>query len=185
MFKNEIYEHDYAEEHARRTASQPKIYDEIFERAIESGFFKAYNDAMRALPKYIVPEDQAAYEDLLPRLDAVAQKRGGKIKGIVDYEKWDAHIYVDLPFFEFSSTEDFSLLADIAAKTHLVTFSVTENDKIHLSIMINYFNELGYNDGLIDDLILKDDALTELLISHDFIEGALLGDAPLGEEDEE
>ena len=145
MFKNEIYEHDYAEEHARRTASQPKIYDEIFERAIESGFFKAYNDAMRALPKYIVPEDQAAYEDLLPRLDAVAQKRGGKIKGIVDYEKWDAHIYVELPFFEFSSTEDFSLLADIAAKAHLVTFSVMENGKIHLSIMINYFNEIWYS----------------------------------------
>ena len=94
---------------------------------------------MNALPKYIAPEDQA---DLLPRLDALAQKRGGKIKGVVNFEKWYSHTYVDLPFFEFSSTEDFSLLADIAAKTHLVTFSVTENGKIHLSIMINYFNEI-------------------------------------------
>ena len=142
MFKNEIYEHDYAEEHARRIANQPKIYDEIFERAIESGFFKVYNDAMRALPKYIVPEDQAAYEDLLPRLDAFVKEKGGKIKGIVDYEKWDSHIYVELPFFEFSSTEDFSLLADIATKAHLVTFSATGNGNIRLSIMINYFNEI-------------------------------------------
>lgn len=163
MIQNEIYERDYAEERAQRIANEPRIYSEAFNQAVEGGFFKAYNDAMRAMPKYIVPKDKATYEDLLPRLDAVAKRWGGKIKGVIDYEHWDSHIDVELPFFECSSPEEYALLADIAAKTNLVTFSATEDGKIRLHIMINYFDEIGDKENLIEETIMQDDKLVELL----------------------
>lgn len=94
--KNEVYEADY-----RRKDKSEEI-PKAFEVAVETGFFKTYNDIMRSIPKVIVPEDKKNYEELLQKLDFLAKRRGGMIRGIVNYEKFDSHIYITLPFFEFS-----------------------------------------------------------------------------------
>ena len=48
--------------------------DAVYEKAIEpDGFFASFGKKMDAIPKIIVPEDQANYEYLLERCDQFAQ----------------------------------------------------------------------------------------------------------------
>ena len=158
--ENEIFERDYriTEKSKNTSSKKPNIID----YAAESGFFKAYNDAMLKIPKYIVQEDKEAYEDLLFRLDMYANRLGGKIKGIVDYEKYNSHIIVELPHFEASDPEEYALLADIAAKTNIVIFEPSEDGGIRLYIMINYFNEIEDADHVLTDCIMNDEKLVEM-----------------------
>lgn len=163
MLKNIVFERDYAETRAQASKQLPKIYEEAFEHIVASGFFQRYDAAKKAMPKYIVPKNRDAYEDLLVRLDFLAQKRGGKIRGIVDYTNWEAHIDVVLRFFECCFSEDFKLLADIAEKTSNVSFTATEDGNIHLSLMFRYFDDIGDRENLIEETIRQDDKLVELL----------------------
>lgn len=52
--KNEIFERDYRITEKSKNTSSKK--PNIINYAAESGFFKAYNDAMLKIPKYIVKE---------------------------------------------------------------------------------------------------------------------------------
>lgn len=166
MLENIVYEKDYSDEKVRRQSAEHALFkfeNDILDQAIEGGFFKAYSEAMNAMPKYIVPEDKAAYEDLLPRLDRFARRLGGRIRGVVDYEKWDAHIILHLPYFEITTQEEHELLSDIAKKTHLLDITGTEEGGVRVYIMINYFNEIGNKANLIQESIASDDKLVELL----------------------
>ena len=158
--KNEVYEADYTRE------PNPDEGLGIVGLARDTGFFKAYDDLMRSLPKYIVPEDKKNYEELLPKLDALAKRKGGKIKGIVDYKRWDAHIYITLPFFEFVHKDEVELLRELEAKAHSLTFSVTDDGKIRLSVMINYFEEIGDKDNVFSQAIDGNDELIEAIIAN-------------------
>lgn len=156
--KNEIYEADY------RRSDVPAGSTSAFDIAVETGFFKKYNDIMRSIPKVIVPEDKKNYEELLQKLDALAKRRGGMIRGIVSYEKFDSHIYITLPFFEFSHEEEHKLLAELESKAHSLTFTVTDDGMIELSVMINYFEELGNTDNVFDMALYGNEKLTEALL---------------------
>lgn len=159
--ENEIFERDYRGTENNETLSPSK--QKIWDYAIESGFFKAYDDAMRKKPKYIVQEDKEAYEYLLFRLDIYAKRKYGKIKGIVDYDKYEAHIIVDLPHFEACQPDDFALLSYMAAKTHNMTFTASEDGGIRLSIRINYFDEIENTENVLTDCIMNDKKLIEML----------------------
>ena len=156
--KNEVYEADY-----RRKAKSEEI-PKAFEVAVKTGFFKTYNDIMHSIPKVIVPEDKKNYEELLQKLDFLAKRRGGMIRGIVNYEKFDSHIYITLPFFEFSRKEEHELLAELESKAHSLTFTVTDDGMIELSVMINYFEELGNTDNVFDMALYGNEKLTEALL---------------------
>ena len=158
--ENEIFERDYrtAEENEDESADKYRIRD----YAIESGFFEAYNNAMLKIPKYIVQKDKEAYEDLLFRLDIYAKRKCGKIKGIVDYEKYNSHIIVELPHFEAADAQEYALLSDIAAKTNIVIFEPSEDGGIRLYIMINYFNEIEDAGHVLTDCIMNDEKLVEM-----------------------
>lgn len=156
--KNEVYEADY------RRKSNPDEIPDAFDIAVETGFFKTYNDIMRSIPKVIVPEDKKNYEELLQKLDALAKRRGGKIRGIVSYEKFDSHIYITLPFFEFSHEEEHKLLDELESKAHSLTFTVTDDGMIQLSVMINYFEEIGDTDKVFDMALEGNEKLTAALI---------------------
>lgn len=163
MLENIVFEKDYAEEAAQQREDPPDIYDEIFDYAVKDGFLKTLTSAMKAMPKVVVAEDKAAYEDLLARLDTLAQMYGGQIKGVVDYERWESRITVILPFFEISTDEEHELLADIAEKAHYFNISATEDGNVRLTVMINYFEELGDKESLIEETIEQDEKLVELL----------------------
>ena len=118
------------------------------------------------MPKYINQTDKQNYEELLLRLDALAKRKGGKIKGIVSYEHWDAHIYITLPFFEFVHKDEKELLNDLETKAHSLTFTVTDDGKIQLSVMINYFDEIGDKDALFSQAIDGNDELIEAITAN-------------------
>lgn len=161
--KNEVFERDYAEERRQRLKQNSTTARDIIDHATSSGLFKKYSEAMNALPKYIVPEDKKAYEDLLPRLDNLARRMGGKIKGVVDYEKWESSIIVILPFFECTSESEAALLKDIAEKSNSMSIQATEDGNIRIYVMINYFSEIGDADAILVDAIMEDDKLVALL----------------------
>lgn len=156
--KNEIYEADYTRE------PDPDNGLGILELARDTGFFRAYDDLLRSMPKYIVPEDKKNYEELLPKLDALAKRKGGRIKGVVSYEHWDAHIYITLRHFEFVHKDDLELLKDLQEKAHSLTFTPTEEGEIQLSVMINYFEEIGDKDGVFSQAIEGNDELIGVLV---------------------
>lgn len=157
--KNEIFEADYTQTH--KTLSEDSSL--IFDTAVRTGFFKKYSDIMNSIPKIVVQKDKQNYEDLLPRLEALAKRKGGKIKGIISYEKWDAHIYITLPFFEFVHKDEYDLLRDLANETHGLTFTVLEDGNIQLSVMINYFEELESTDDVFNQALDGNDELIKAL----------------------
>lgn len=156
--KNEIYEADY------RRKEEPSEIPDALDVAMKTGFFKAYGDIMRSIPKMIVPQDKKNYEELLPKLDALAKRRHGRIRGVVSYERWDSHIYVTLPFFEFSDEEEHKLLAELESKAHTVTFTTTEDGMVQLSVMINYFEEIGDTGDVFGMALDGNEELTEAFI---------------------
>lgn len=174
---NIIYEKDYRQ----------KAYDEedvrrakILDQAIQGGFFEAYGKELDKIPKYIVPEDRANYEYLLQRCEEFVERFRGHIKGVIDYQKWHSEIIMTLPFAEFGDPEDRAFLAEIAKKSHSVTFEPSENGGIRVRIFICYFNELmteehkGY---LKYNAIMNDEALASLLgmemLSPEMVESTL------------
>ena len=178
--ENEIFERDYRGTENKETLSPNE--QKIWDYAVESGVFKAYDEAMRKKPKYIVREDKEAYEDLLSRLDFYAMRKHGKIKGIVDYEKYESHIYVELPHFEVCFPIDFALLSDIATKTHNVTFQASEYGGIRLSIRINYFDEIENTENVLTDCIMEDEKLVEMLMEkHEKEKEIILSNPKLSE----
>ena len=159
---NEIYEADYT----RKDEPSSDNGIDILELAKTTGFFRAYDELMKSMPKYINETDRQNYEELLHKLDAFAKRKGGKIKGIISYEHWDAHIYITLPFFEFVHKDEKELLNDLETKAHSLTFTVTDDGKIQLSVMINYFDEIGDKDALFSQAIDGNDELIEAITAN-------------------
>ena len=95
--------------------------DAVYEKAIEpDGFFASFGKKMDAIPKIIVPEDQANYEYLLERCDQFAQDHHGRIHAVVDYQRFHSEINLYLRMIEFDCEEDMSLLKDIGERAHYV-----------------------------------------------------------------
>ncbi len=84
------------------------------------GFFASFTKKMDAIPKVIVPEDQANYEYLLERCDRFAQDHHGRIHAVVDYQRFHSEINLYLRMIEFDCEEDMSLLKDIGERAHYV-----------------------------------------------------------------
>lgn len=159
---NEIYEADYT----RKDEPSSGNGIDILELAKTTGFFRVYDELMKSMPKYINETDRQNYEELLHKLDAFARRKGGKIKGIISYEHWDAHIYITLPFFEFVHKDEKELLNDLETKAHSLTFTVTDDGKIQLSVMINYFDEIGDKDAVFSQAIDGNDELIEAITAN-------------------
>lgn len=165
---NIVYEHDYADEQRKVIEKRTEIYgdpEEVFKIITESGALREYNNTIRAIPKVVNPKDKENYEYLLSRLDDIARLHGGKIRGEIRYDAWEADINVHLPFFEFSGSDELQLLSEIGQRSHLVCFTPEENGSLRLHIMIRYFEdyaEAGYSDDLLEKIITSKPELLEL-----------------------
>ena len=139
---NQIYERDYT----RKRDISPSAVQEsekLLDYSISSGILKTMSESFNQLPRAINNEKKAAYERILAALYTIAEVLGGQIKGIVDFQNWEAHIYAYLPFSEFSSLEELELLKDIAVNAQTVTFTATPDGGIRLSVLIAYFDIIG------------------------------------------
>ena len=115
----------------------------VFERAFApGGFMEEFTKKMDAIPKVIVPEDKENYEYLLKQCDDYAKRHHGRIRGVVDYEHWDAHIDLYLKMLEFDDAEDMAFIKDIGKKAHYLCITPEKDEAYRFHIMINYFQEL-------------------------------------------
>lgn len=162
--ENIIYEKDYTESEASAASESWSV--EIWNQAMNGPFIKSYTAAMDAIPKIIVPEYKENYEYLLRICDGLAERRGGSIRGVVDYQKWNASIDLYLPYAEFSNPSDLKLLSEIAEKSHTVNFEASEDGGIHIFIFNRYFEELmteAHRSYIQYDAIMQDQKLAEML----------------------
>ena len=135
--ENIVFERNYetTEKDDRATA--------VFERAFApGGFMEEFIKKMDAIPKVVVPKDKENYEYLLDRCDDYAKRHHGRIRGVVDYEHWDAHIDLYLRMLEFDDAEDMAFVKDIGEKAHYLCITPEESGGYRVHIMINYFEEL-------------------------------------------
>ena len=145
------------------------------------GFFASFTKKMDAIPKVIVPEDQANYEYLLERCDRFAQDHHGRIHAVVDYQRFHSEINLYLRMIEFDCEEDMSLLKDIGERAHYVCITPEEDGGFRIHIMINYFQELMTDeqcDYLKYETIMENEGMAELLkmpeLTQEQLEAALI-----------
>lgn len=136
-----IYEQDYRRKQGETDAETQRSI-EIFYQALSGGFFSDYKAAMDAIPKVIVQKDRENYEYLLSRCDEAAKQNHWKVRGVVDYHRWESRIELVMPLAEFDEGDELELLREIAERAATVTFDTVEDGCIRLHIMINYFEEL-------------------------------------------
>ena len=139
----------------------------IFDRAFApGGFMDEFTKKMDAIPKVIVPEDKENYEYLLQKCDDHAKKHHGRVRGVVDYEHWDAHIDLYLRMLEFDDPEDMTFLKEIGEKAHYLCITPEEDGGFRVHIMINYFQELmseEYGSYLKYETLMEDEELSSML----------------------
>lgn len=162
--ENEIYERDYTCPDEDTASFQRGVLDsELRQHIMTSEFVRKFDEKFKSMPRMVNPKQKLLYERLLKRMDGFALKHDGYIKGVISYKNWDAHIYVVLPFFEFSDDEQYEILKDITNNSYRLTFSVTEEGLIQLSIAIEYFEELEDVSKMINELYAEDEELSAIL----------------------
>ena len=159
---NQIYERDYTRKRDI-SSSDARARETLLEYSISSGLLKTMSESFNQLPREINNEKKAAYERILAALDTIAEVLGGQIKGIIDFQNWEAHIYAYLPFSEFSSLEELDLLKDIAVNAQTVTFTATADGGIRLSVLIAYFDVIGDVEDTLAEEIAQCPELVALL----------------------
>lgn len=116
--------------------------EDIVPSSIVREYIKFHNLFMRRLPKIVVKKDKETFERVVPKLDKFAKIFNGSIEATVDYEKWDSHIVMTLPFFEIVRDEERELFLDILKNSHGFNITTTEDGKVRIYILINYFEEI-------------------------------------------
>ena len=158
--ENIVFERNYetTEKDDRATA--------VFERAFApGGFMEEFTKKMDAIPKVVVPKDKENYEYLLNRCDDYAKRHHGRIRGVVDYEHWDAHIDLYLKMLEFDDAEDMAFVKEIGEKAHYLCITPEEGGGFRVHIMINYFEELmseDYGSYLKYETLMEDEELASM-----------------------
>ena len=143
-----------AREATASEADSTKLFDVLF----DSEIFKKCQDALNAIPKVVVSDYKAAYDDLLSRLDQLVMRQCGKIRGVVDYDNGDAWIEVILPFLEATDNESRTLLTDVIQKSITMNIKTADDEGVRLYALLPYFEDLCDDDmkaRLLDQELLK------------------------------
>lgn len=166
--ENIVYKRDYKEAKAARDKqNRNDIPSQVFDYLITSSALNTMNDAYAEMPRVINDGHKAAYERILNSLDRIANTFGGQIEGVVDYQNWEASIFVVLPFVEFSSVDELSLLKDIASNSQTVTFTVTPEGGVRMKMLIDYFDIVGNVDAMLEEEIRNNPKLVAMLEEAD------------------
>lgn len=140
--KQDIYERDFAEEHKQQL--EQDIFCHPTQQEISNFLFMyqstgEYVDELATTPRVTTSEMKENYDRLLHNCEAFTRRIGGSIRGIIDYENYDASIEVILPFAEFSSQDELALLKEISQEAVTVLFENTNDGKIRMLLTIDYF----------------------------------------------
>lgn len=84
--ENEVYEKHYGEEFRER--SDKAKGKDILETLKNIGFLQSYKEKIDKIPKLVVSKEKVDYEYLLEACVAYMRQFCGKVRGEVDYQKW-------------------------------------------------------------------------------------------------
>ena len=158
--ENTVFERNY------ETTVKDDRATAVFERAFApGGFMEEFTKKMDAIPKVVVPKDKENYDYLFNRCDDYAKRHHGRIRSVVDYEHWDAHIDLYLKMLEFDDSEDMAFVKEIGEKAHYLCITPEENGGFRVHIMINYFEELmseEYGSYLKYETLMEDEELASM-----------------------
>lgn len=161
--ENEVFERDYSQLMPLHLTSLFQNELEIVKQAVNSGIIREYEEAVRAMPKVIVPGKKAIYDDLLVRLDEFARVARGSIRGVVDYEEWNATITLNVHKLLFEEPFGTLLMADISLSSESLTITADTQGKLQMIIEMPYFQDIGNKEQVMDDLLEKDDSILEMI----------------------
>ena len=166
-FENMVFARDYTvEPETQVTNTDREEFDQLLDILRKSKLFKDFEIALNAIPKMIVPEYKAAYDDLLNRLDKHTNQYGGKIRGEINYKTGSAWIEVILPFFEAVDVKTRQLFADVIQASLSMNFTATNDGNVRLYALLPYFEDLC-EDETNDELLMQE------LLKHPDIIGAM------------
>ena len=161
--ENVIYERDYTQEVREiRDKTYTQSSADAWGYILENEIMKKIGERFRELPHIIIPQNEEIFEECEKRLDRFALMHVGKIRSVVSYETFEAHIYVELPFFEFHG-EDLELIRYITKNMDMVHFYTTEEGWIRLSVSLEYFYDAGDKDAIITEEVLKHPKLVDMM----------------------
>ena len=161
--ENIIYERDYSQEvmdFRKKTYTQSTA--DAWDFVVNKGIMKSIGERFRELPHIIIPQNKLLFEECEKKLDRFAFLHAGKIRSVVSYENFDAHIYVELPFFEFHG-EDLELLRFLTNSMDMVHFYTTDSGGIRLSVSLEYFYDAGDKDAIIAEEVSKHPELSDMM----------------------
>lgn len=161
--ENEVFERDYTYLPPLHLTSQFQTDLAIIKHAADAGIIKEYEAAVKAMPRIIMPSKKVQYDDLLIRLNEFAMEARGAIRGVVDFEEWQASITVTLPTIRFIEPYGTLLMADVALSAEVVGISTDEKGAVQMVIELPYFQEIGNKEQIMDDLIDQDEELLEMI----------------------
>ena len=142
----------------KKSRSQNASADEsshLFDALCDRNILKRCQDALNAIPKVVLSDRKAIYDDLLSRFDSYAMLQGGKIRGVVNYENGDAWIEGIIPFFGATSDETRQLFADIIQSSITMNFTATDDGNVRLYALLPYFEDLC-DDETRDELLMQE-----------------------------
>ena len=173
-----IYEHDYADQVKQlREMSHTEVGEQAWNYAVDEGVMKTIGERFRALPHIIIPRNKEIFEKCEKLLDRMAFHRGGHIKSVISYDSFDAYIYLELPFFEFYG-ESMETLRYISDNVRSVTITPSKNNHIRISVRVNYFEDIGDKDAIIDEEVGSHHELVDMLVRKREEEKALIFNNP-------
>ena len=165
--ENVIYEKDYSQEVEKiREKTYTKSSADAWDYIMENEIMKKIGERFRELPHIIIPQNKEIFEECEKKLDRFAFLHAGKIRSVVSYESFEAHIYVELPFFEFHG-EDLELIRYITQQMDMIHFYTTEEGWIRLSVSLEYFYDAGDKDAIIAEEVAKHPELVDLMGSRE------------------
>ena len=165
--ENIIYERDYTQEVKEvRDKTYTKSSANAWDYIVENGIMKRIGERFRELPHIIIPQNKDTFEECEKKLDRFAFLHAGKIRSVVSYESFEAHIYVELPFFEFHG-EDLELIRYITQNMDMIHFYTTEEGWIRLSVSLEYFYDAGDKDEIIAEEVGNHPELVDLMGSRE------------------
>lgn len=140
--ENEVYEKDYRADWEQRYPEETrKNIERVGSMIKESGIMQAIGEYYDSLPKAIDPVRQEDYKYLLNKLDALAEREGGMIRGEISLTNWEATIVVQLPFFEMTNDEELLLLKELSERCDMLNITSTDDGGIRLYVFFRYFFE--------------------------------------------
>ncbi len=165
--ENIIYERDYTQEVKEiRDKTYTKSSADAWDYIVENGIMKRIGERFRELPHIIIPQNKEIFEECEKKLDRFAFLHAGKIRSVVSYESFEAHIYVELPFFEFHG-EDLELIRYVTQNMDMVHFYTTEAGWIRLSVSLEYFYDVGDKDAIITEEVSNHPELMDMMGSRE------------------